>query len=382
MFCLEFQSADQISCCLDVAGHTHVCARDALVPWAKNHNYEILEKKQNDLEVLRKKKMEGVKIRSRARWICDGEKVSKYFCNLESRNYVTKCMDTLRTDSGNLLQDQREILNETMQFYKKLYSRRQVINVNLNEIFKNFTVPVLSEVMKEGLEGPLTYSELLFCLKKSSNNSSPGYDGFSYEFFKVFWSDIGHFMLRALNYGINNGELSDSQKRGVITCIPKGNKDKQLLKNWRPISLLSVTYKLASACIAERLKTVLPDIINEDQTGFIPGRYMGENLRLLYGLLEYTKPNDIPGLLLLIDFEKAFDSVSWEFMFKVFNFYNFGDYLIKFVEVFYKNIQSCVLVNGSLSEWFYVQRGCRHSAVHESCTTLKSNEKCTFVGKG
>ena len=63
--------------------------------------------------------MEGVKIRSRARWICDGEKVSKYFCNLESRNYVSKCMNTLRTDSGNLLQDQREILNETMQFYKK-----------------------------------------------------------------------------------------------------------------------------------------------------------------------------------------------------------------------------------------------------------------------
>ena len=61
----------------------------------------------------------------------------------------------------------------------------------------------------------------------------------------------------------------------------------------------------------------------------------------------------------MIDFEKAFDSVSWEFMFKVLNFYNFGDYFIKFVEVFYKNIQSCVLVNGSLLEWFYVQRGCR-----------------------
>ena len=86
---------------------------------------------------------------------------------------------------------------------------------------------------------------------------------------------------------------------------------------------------------------------------------MGENLRLLYDLMDYIKHNDIPGLLLLIDFEKAFDSVSWEFMLKVLDFYNFGDSFKRFVKVFYKNMQSCVLVNGCLSEWFYIQRDCR-----------------------
>ena len=86
---------------------------------------------------------------------------------------------------------------------------------------------------------------------------------------------------------------------------------------------------------------------------------MGENLRLLYDLMDYTNHQDLPGFLLLIDFEKAFDSVSWEFMFKVLDFYNFGNSFRNFLEVFYKNIQSCILVNGSLSEWFYVQRGCQ-----------------------
>ena len=75
---------------------------------------------------------------------------------------------------------------------------------------------------------------------------------------------------------------------------------------------------------------------------------MGENSRLLYDLMDYTKHNDIPGLLLLTDFEKAFDSVSWEFMFKVLDFYNFGDSFKRYLKVFYKNIQPCVLVNGSL----------------------------------
>ena len=130
--------------------------------------------------------------------------------------------------------------------------------MNLNLILQDYNVPTLSEDLKCTLEGQLSYSELLFCLKKTSNNSSPGFDGFTYEFFKYFWNDFGHFMLLAINYGFEIGELSESQKQGVITCIPKGNKDKQFLKNWRPISLLNTTYKLASACIAERLKKSTP----------------------------------------------------------------------------------------------------------------------------
>lgn len=103
---------------------------------------------------------------------------------------------------------------------------------------------------------------------------------------------MGHFLLRAINACYNKGELTESLKRGVITCLPKGNKDKLFLKNWRPISLLNTSYKLASSCIAERLKTVLPDIINEDQTGFISGRYIGENLRILYDVIDYTEKNE------------------------------------------------------------------------------------------
>ena len=166
-------------------------------------------------------------------------------------------------------------------------------------------------------------------------------------------------MLRAINASYEKGELSETIKRGVITCIPKGNKDKALLKTWRPISLLNATYKLASSCIAERLKGVLPKIINKDQTGFISGRYIAENVRLLYNIINYTEKEKIPGILLLIDFEKAFDSVSWDFLFIVLDFFNFGRGFKKWTKVFYTNIQSCVIVNGHLSDWIYLQRGCR-----------------------
>ncbi len=192
-----------------------------------------------------------------------------------------------------------------------------------------------------------------------SNGKSPGSDGFSVEFFKFFWKDLGYFLIKSLNYGYSNGEVSVTQKEGIITCIPKGNKNKQLLKNWRPISLLNVTYKIASATIANRIKTILPHIINEDQTGFISGRYIGENIRTVYDLFDYTANNDIPGLLLLIDFEKAFDSVSWLFINNVLNFLNFGPSIRNWFKTFYKNIKSRVIVNGHLSSWLPIGRGCR-----------------------
>ena len=89
-------------------------------------------------------------------------------------------------------------------------------------------------------------------------------------------------------------------------------------------------------------------------------RFIGENIRLLYDIMMYTDINDIPGLLLLIDFEKAFDSISHEFIMQVLDFYNFGASIKSWVKHFYEDAFSCVLVNGHLTNRFkLVERGCR-----------------------
>ena len=125
---------------------------------------------------------------------------------------------------------------------------------------------------------------------------------------------LGSFVVRSLNDGFRKGQLSTTQKEGVIKGRPKGDKSKDLIKNWRPISLLNVVYKIVSACIAKRLKSVLPSLINEDQTGFMANRYIGDNIRLIYDLISYLYRENKPGLLLCLDFEKAFDSVDWKFV--------------------------------------------------------------------
>ena len=318
-----------------------------------------LETKKTMLYDIQKDKIEGMMLRSRSRYEDLGEKPTQYFFNLEKRNYTSKVIHKLVNEDGEEFTKTPDILNCQTSFYKDLYKEVNLENdVSINSILGENENKLSDKDSKE-LEGEILYSELGFALKNMKNNKSPGLDGFTVEFFKFFWTDIGHFILQSLNYGYRNGSLSITQKQGVITCIPKQNKSRINLKNWRPISLLNVIYKLASAVISNRLKKVLDNIINENQKGFIAGRFLGENVRLIYDVLFESKKQNLPGLLLSIDFEKAFDTVSWKFIMKVLDYFNFGNSIKSWVGLFQKGSETCILQNGFMSNFFNLRRGCR-----------------------
>ena len=100
-------------------------------------------------------------------------------------------------------------------------------------------------------------------------------------FFKFFFVDLGTFLNRSINDGFQNGELCVTQRQGLITSIPKEGKQKQFIKNWHLISLLNISYKIASACLSNRLTLILLKISHSNQTGLSKGRYIGEYIRLL-----------------------------------------------------------------------------------------------------
>ena len=130
------------------------------------------------------------------------------------------------------------------------------------------------------------------------------------------------------------------------------------MKNWRPISLLNIDFKIASAAIANRLKPILFSIISDTQKGFIKNRFMGETTRLLFDMMHYLEENGLEGLLLLVDFEKAFDSLEWDFLKNALKSFNFGPSFCKWVDTFYADSKSCVINNGHMSEFFNLERGC------------------------
>lgn len=324
-------------------------------------NFELLENLKNELINIRQEKLKGHMIRSRAQYIDQGERPTKYFCALEKHNYVSKIISCIEQENGTKITDQEEILTATKEFYENLYKSRDNIleDISLESYMKDNKIPKLSNEDADKIEGMLTYKEISNTLYNMKSDKSPGISGFTAEFFKIFWKQLGHFVLRSLNLGFQTGELSITQRQGLITCIPKEDKSNIFLKNWRPLTLLDVGYKIASGTVANRLKLVLDKIVDKDQTGFLKGRYIGENTRLIYDLMHYTEQNNIPGLLLLIDFEKAFDSLSWSFITKVLKFLNFGPTVRRWIQTFYNNITSSVIQCGYISESFKIGRGCR-----------------------
>ena len=136
------------------------------------------------------------------------------------------------------------------------------------------------------------------------NNKSPGIDGFTSEFFKVFYCKLQYLITNSMNSCFKKGILSPTHRQCILVCLPKGNKNRKFIKNWRPISLLPVAYKLASGVIACRLKESLKEIISKTQTGFLSGRQFSDSTRLVYDIMQYTENKNIPGLMMLIDFKR------------------------------------------------------------------------------
>ena len=308
-----------------------------------------LNNKKIEFERKREEKVEGILLRSKANWHENGEKCSQYFCKLEKKNFIKKTITELIDDTGHHISDQSKILLQQHDFYKTLYS---TTNLDCNdESFFNHNIK-LTEEQKYLCEGNITFKECAQSLKLMTNGKSPGSDGYTVDFYKFFWEDIGPLLYRSLYLAYESGSFTDFQYQGVITCIPKEGKDRHFIGNWRPISLLNTDLKIASAVIANRIKPLLPFIISDTQKCFIKGRFIGENTRLLYDLMHYLEQHNKTSLLLLVDFEKAFDSVEWKFLKKALSSFNFGPSVCKWFELFYSKAKSCVINNGHMSNFF------------------------------
>ena len=311
------------------------------------------------LDEIAEYKTQGLILRSQAEWHEKGEKSTKYFLQLESRNRIKKSVRRLQRQDGSITADEKDILKMQAEFYEALYSEKHTKTKDeMRDYLGSIETPKLSQIEMEECEGPLRLEECRESLKSFKLNKAPGNDGLPIEFYKQFWPLFGKLLLDSFNYAYEHGDLSNSQRQAVITLLDKG-KDRSLLKNWRPISLLNVDYKIASKALANRCTKHLSKLICENQVGFIKGRNIMDNIRSIADIFQFLKDESQPGIIMNIDFEKAFDSVSWEFMLLTLEQFNFGESFIKWIRTLYNNISSCVINNGHTSKYFNVKRGVR-----------------------
>ena len=229
----------------------------------------------------------------------EGEKATKLFCSMEKQNSVRKYNSKLNVEHDGIsavITEQKDIEKETQRYYQELFKGQDdQLEIGTIEDFLEddlaIQCPKLSNAQKSSLERDIDLKELTWYLKNTKANTSPGSSGFSNEFFKFFWRDLKTFIIKYINFSFQTGMLSVSQRLGIITVIPKGDKDKTFLKNWRPLTLLDSLYEMISGVIAGRIRPVLDTIIHGDQKGFIANRYIGEAIRSTYDILSWAKEN-------------------------------------------------------------------------------------------
>ena len=174
--------------------------------------------------------------------------------------------------------------------------------------------------------------------------------GLQFSFYLLFWDKLGDLLFQSLNFSAQEGCLSPTQRKGIRHLITKKDKNLALVQNWRPITLLNVDYKILSKTLAMRLALELPKLIGIDQRGFIKGWYIGENVFELYSIIAQAESDKEEGVLLQLDIEKAFDSVSWNYLYEVLSNFNFPGSYIDWIKILYCQKELQIINNGRFSE--------------------------------
>ena len=301
----------------------------------------------------------GLIIRSKADWYEKGEKSNSYLFNLEKRNKSKTHVKYLLDEKTDIVtHDHNLIMKSLKSFYGTLYTRKSCkTEKQCFEYLDKINTPVLAPEERDFCEGQLTLNEIFKALNTMPPKKTPGSDGLTKEFYLAFFDLLGLRVLKCLNYAFSKGVLSASQRQAVITLIEKKGRDKRLIKNWRPITLLNVDAKVISKCLANRVKKVILSLISSDQAAYVPDRYIGESVRLTSDLLEYTNIHNLPGILLTIDIEKAFDSVDHIFICSSLKKFGFGTQFIQWIKLILNKQESCILNDGHSSGFFPLSSG-------------------------
>lgn len=195
-------------------------------------------------------------------------------------------------------------------------------------------------------------------MQQLSTGKSPGVDGLPAEFYKVVWGVLGEDLYDVFCECFKRGCLPISCQIAVLSLLPRSG-DLGLLKNWRPVSLMCLGYKILSKSLANRIKSFLHIVVEREQTYCIPGCTIMDNLFLMRDVIEMSFRNNLDVGFLSIDQEKAFDRVGHEYLFNVLKAFGFGESIISWIKLLYEGASVMLKMGGGLSCPVPVERGIR-----------------------
>ena len=298
------------------------------------------------------------KQKSKELWLKEGDRNSKFFhlsiVVCRRRNFIAE----IKLPNQQWIHSRTDIERYFTDHFVELFqSTSPDIPRVLDELF---TLSILNEDNANISRIP-DYQEVKDVIWSMHPLKAPGPDGFSGIFFKHYWKIVGSQVVTVVQSFFREGWLLSQMNHTFITLIPK-KQGANNFNQFRPISLCNFYYKIISKILVNRLRPLLPKIIDPSQAAFVPGRWIGENVALaqeiVHSFKQSKKRKGSVGFKL--DFHKAYDSLEWTFILRVLKVVGFDQKVINLIYQCISTVSFTLLLNGSKSSSFSPSRGIRH----------------------
>ncbi|XP_074314339.1 uncharacterized protein LOC141649551 [Silene latifolia] len=272
----------------------------------------------------------------------------------------------LRTTDNVWLESPDDITEEIVTYFKHLLTSNTALAPashveSLKSCFDGLTFPRLGSFECSLLQEPFRETKVMIALRGMDASKSPGPDGITPLFFHTFWPQIGHLVTSAILRFLNSGVMLKEWNNTLIVLIPKTDKP-ECVSQYRPISLCNVVYRLASKCMANRLKLVIPSLISESQQAFVPDRLMSDGCLIAHEIMHYinkTKKGTNCYSVIKLDMHKAFDRVSWNFLMSALDLFGFPISWRNLIWECISTVTYSIMINGEPSVSFHPSCGLR-----------------------
>jgi exonuclease III len=289
--------------------------------------------------------------RARSKWLKEGDANTKFFhaCvkNRSRRNTIV----ALKKGDG-WLEDPIAIKEEIVSYFAAQFSEVEWNRPTLDGL----TFPMIPVSDADFICRPFDETEIKECIVNSDGNKSPGPDGFNFEFYKNCWEVVKEDFISLFNEFHSNAKLPKGLLSYFITLIPK-IPNPHVIKDFRPISLLGSVYKTVAKVLAARMGTVMGNLISNNQSAFIKGRLLVDGVLTISEVVDLARRAKRKCLIFKVDFDKAYDSVNWNFLEYMLRRFGFSNKWISWMRacIFAGNLS--VLINGSPTQEVSISKG-------------------------
>ena len=346
--------------------HLYNCLNDIIkanIPETERH--VALNKYKAKIVRLNAQKREKLLLDTQPKDRMEGEKTSLYQILRINKRRAAREIATIQDEQGRIQNTFQGIAKTMVQYYAKAFQSIQTDNQAI-QLLKEYITPVDPNKYKTQLEQSITAEEVYKAICTGNKRKAPGIDGICLEFYETHWQIIQTDLIQLMNDMFQNKNITERQKRGILISIPKNNHAKTM-DEYRPITLLTTEYKLLARIMANRLKPIVEEHLSTGQYCGVPGRSIFDALTTIRDIVAYHEVTEKPICLMSIDFQKAFDRVSHEYLFKILEGYGISEAFIEKVKGMYANMSTMIQINGNMVGPIQITSGIRQGCPLSMC---------------